>query len=252
MRCSCKKNGLSCSKCRSSCCTNVEKVLSSSETHDTESSDLSANKSKDSSSDDPSTEYNPVPFPSLDTPFTPPRMKNVSPLSVTETENEDSREELNENDEVSDKENIESIEVNKTTPPPEVSYSTVGDLTDYATTPMDRKLAEIFDGEYIRANDGTQLDGGIEDDKLWQDNYRRIIVYPLSQYDLPGSTLGRSFIKLLAGEIDGVRERKWNMEKVLCFMSTILQTSPDVKGSANIRKRVRQIFLDWERRNIGY
>ena len=35
---------------------------------------------------------------------------------------------------------------------------------------MDRKLAEIFDGEYIRANDGTQLDGGIEDDKLWQDN----------------------------------------------------------------------------------
>ena len=84
-----------------------------------------------------------------------------------------------------------------------VSYSTVGDLTDYATTPMDRKLAETFDGEYIRANDG-----GIEDDKLWQDNYRRVIVYPLSQYDLPGSTLGRSFIKLLAGEIDGVRERK--------------------------------------------
>ena len=82
-------------------------------------------------------------------------MKNVSPFSVTETENENSREELNENDEVSDKENIESIEVNKTTPPPEVSYSTVGDLTDYTTTPMDRKLAEIFDGEYIRANDGT-------------------------------------------------------------------------------------------------
>ena len=74
-------------------------------------------------------------------------MKNVSPLSVTETENEDSREELNENDEVSGKENIESIEVNKTTTPPEVSYSTVGYLTDYTTTPMDRKLAEIFDDE---------------------------------------------------------------------------------------------------------
>ena len=97
--------------------------------------------------------------------------------------------------------------MNKTTPP-EVSYSTVGDLTYYTTTPMDRKLAEIFDGEYIRTNDGTQLDGGIEDDTLWQDNYRRKIVYPLSQYNLPGSSLGRSFIELLAYEIDGVRERK--------------------------------------------
>ena len=105
---------------------------------------------------------------------------------------------------------------------------------------MDRKLAEMCDGEYIRANDGTRLDGGIEDDKLWQDNYRRILVYPLSQYDLPGSSLGRSFIKLLADEIDGVRERKLNIEKLLCFISTILQTSPGVKGSSNIRKRVSQ------------
>ena len=36
------------------------------------------------------------------------------------------------------------------------------------------------------------------------------------------------------------------MEKVLCFMSTILQTSPDVKGSVNIRKRITQRLLDWE------
>ena len=49
---------------------------------------------------------------------------------------------------------------------PESSYNTVGDLKDYITTPMDRKLAEVFDGEYIRANDGTQLDGGIVDDTL--------------------------------------------------------------------------------------
>ena len=111
---------------------------------------------------------------------------------------------------------------------------------------MDRKLAEMCDGEYIRANDGTRLDGGIEDDKLWQDNYRRILVYPLSQYDLPGSTFGRLFIKLLADEIDGVRERKWNMENVLCFMATILQTSPNVKGSTNIRKRVSQRLIYWE------
>ena len=47
----------------------------------------------------------------------------------------------------------------KTSSIPEGSYSTVGNLKDYITTPMDRKLAEVFDGEYIRANDGTQLVG---------------------------------------------------------------------------------------------
>ena len=99
---------------------------------------------------------------------------------------------------------------------PESSYNTVGDLKDYMTTPMDRKLAEVFDGEYIRANDGTQLDGGIVDDNLWQVNYRRIIIYPLSQYDLPSGPVGKLFVRLLLAEIDGVRERKWNMEKFLC------------------------------------
>ena len=110
------KNDLSCSECVSSCCTNVEKVLSSSETHDTESSDLSTNKSKDSLSDDPSTKYKPVPFPSLDNPFTPPRMKYISPISVTETENDDYREELNKDDEVSSNEKDESTKINKTIP----------------------------------------------------------------------------------------------------------------------------------------
>ena len=48
-------------------------------------------------------------------------MKNVSPLSVTETENEDFREELNKDDEVSGKEKDESIEMN--TPPPLRSHT---------------------------------------------------------------------------------------------------------------------------------
>ena len=81
-RCVCK-NGLSCSECRSCCCSNVETVPSSAETQDTESSDLSAKKSKDSLSNDISTGYRSVPFPSLDNHFTSPKMKNVSPISVT-------------------------------------------------------------------------------------------------------------------------------------------------------------------------
>ena len=167
LRCACKKLGLSCSECRSSCCMNVDKVLPSIEIHDTEPDNLSANKLKDPISEDLSTQYKHVQFPPLDT-FTPPRLKTVSPISVTETESDDLIEELKKDEEESSNENEkEKDKSTKNSPTSEGSYSTVGDLKDYITTPMDRKLVEVFDSEYIRANGGTQLDGGIVDDNLW-------------------------------------------------------------------------------------
>ena len=45
---------------------------------------------------------------SLDNPFTPPRMKTVTPISVMETENDDLREEMNKDDEESSNEKDES------------------------------------------------------------------------------------------------------------------------------------------------
>ena len=108
MRYTCKKLGHSCSEYKSPCCMNVEKVPSSAKTHDTESTVLLANKSKDSISEYPSTQYKPVPFLSLNNPFTSPRMKTVSPISVMETENDDLREELNKDDEKSSNEKDES------------------------------------------------------------------------------------------------------------------------------------------------
>ena len=43
-------------------------------------------------------------------------MKTVSPISVTETENDDSNEELNKDDEVSSNEKDESTKINKRIP----------------------------------------------------------------------------------------------------------------------------------------
>ena len=82
------------------------------------------------------------------------------------------------------------------------------DLKHCTTTPVDRKLAEIFDGEYVRDNDDTQLDCGMVDDNLWQVSYCRIMVYPLSQYGLSSGPVGKSCIRLLPDEIDGIGERK--------------------------------------------
>ena len=40
-------------------------------------------------------------------------------------------------------------------------------MVDYETTQMDINLAELFEGGYVRNNDGTHLDGRIVDDKIW-------------------------------------------------------------------------------------
>ena len=75
---------------------------------------------------------------------------------------------------------------------------------------MDIKIVDVFDGEYIRKNDG-----GNKKNNIWQNYYKDIIVYSLKQYDLPSEPIGRSFIRALMDEIDGVTERKQNMESVV-------------------------------------
>ena len=50
---------------------------------------------------------------------------------------------------------------------------------------------------------------------------------------------------MLSSEFDGVRERKWNMERVLCVMSVTLQMSLDIKGAAHIKRRIKQRLVEW-------
>ena len=99
-------------------------------------------------------------------------MKAVSPLSVPEIGD---RKKSNESTEKGEEENnsaksdkmTNEEKIKKTPPTPKISYNVEGDLDGYKTTQMDIKLAEIFDGEYVRNNDGTHLDGGIADDLIW-------------------------------------------------------------------------------------
>ena len=114
---------------------------------------------------------------------------------------------------------------------------------------MDVKLAEVIDGDYLRNNDGTHLDGKIVDDKVWQERYSSIIIYPLSQFDLPGGHIGISFVHLLVKEIDGVREKIWNIEKVMCFMSMILQRSLGLKGWQTLSVRLNNRFWNGSKRH---
>ena len=123
---------------------------------------------------------------------------------------------------------------------PKVSHSIERDLDSYEATEVDLKLAAVFDGEYIRNNDGSHLDGGIKNDDVWQQRYKDIIIYPLQQYDLPNNVpIGKTFVLKLADEINGELAKKWNMERVICFISMVLQISLDIKGTSNVKRRSR-------------
>ena len=90
---------------------------------------------------------------------------------------------------------------------------------------MDIKIAEVFDGNYIRNNDGTNLHGDIKDDDKWQKRFRSLVDLPLHLYDLPNGSTAKSFIRILGDELDGVWDKKWNMERPLCFIASVLQKS---------------------------
>ena len=89
-------------------------------------------------------------------------------------------------------------------------------------TEMDTKLLELFDGECIHNNDSAHLNKNTPDDRACQDCCKSIIVCPLSLNDLPKGPVGRSLIKILSNELNGIFERKWNFARPICFISSAL------------------------------
>ena len=65
-----------------------------------------------------------------------------------------------------------------------------------------------------------------------------------------GSLVGRSYVETLAAEINGVLERKWNMDRPLCLLAVTLQRSPDVRGASNVRARIKQRLREWVEGNF--
>jgi hypothetical protein len=73
---------------------------------------------------------------------------------------------------------------------------------------------EVF-GDYVHQNPGQSLDGGIADDKLWQDYWRRLTVSHSLTYDAPSGVVGRRSIDMLAVILEGIISRKWDAERFM-------------------------------------
>ena len=121
----------------------------------------------------------------------------------------------------------------------------IGDLPGATISDADRKLLEVY-GDYIHQNDGTHLDGGIKDDAVWQEYWRRLVTLPPQRYDVPSGPIGRRFVRLLTKELEGIKSRKWNSEKFLVYQMVILQRSKEVSGAGNIKRRLSKRMDAWE------
>jgi hypothetical protein len=82
-----------------------------------------------------------------------------------------------------------------------------GDLPDIELSDADRMMDKVY-GYHVHQNPGTHLSGLIPDDKMWQDYWQRLIVFPSQTYNAPLGAVGRRFIKMLAKMLVGIQARK--------------------------------------------
>ena len=97
-----------------------------------------------------------------------------------------------------------------------------GDEPGYTPNPEDLRLREVY-GDWVHANPGTHLDGGICDESAWQARWRDLAVMPSRRYDAPSGRVGQRFVGALGDELKGVRDRLWNSDRFIVFETVILQ-----------------------------
>ena len=119
-----------------------------------------------------------------------------------------------------------------------------GDLPGYIVSPENRKLDEVY-GDHIHENIGTHLTGGISTDKQWQRYLKRLLPLPPSHYHVPRGELSTQFITTLAELFNQIVDRKCNADKLIVFQMVILQRAPNVKRSADVKKRLRRRLQKW-------
>ena len=103
-------------------------------------------------------------------------------------------------------------------------------------------------GDTIHRNTGTHLNGGISipEEAFWKRSYRAIATGRSNLVDLPTGKVTERFILKATAEFKGVRERKWNSERVLVFMAVMLQKEPGRQKYGEIRQLLSQRLDDWE------
>ena len=80
---------------------------------------------------------------------------------------------------------------------------------------------------------------------MWQERWRRMVQIDQRHYSLPKGRIGQQFLTALTAEFRGVRERRWNSERVIVFLVTVLRRTPTVSRARDIKARLSQRLQLW-------
>ena len=69
---------------------------------------------------------------------------------------------------------------------------------------------------------------------------------PATCYDLPNNSTGKGFLTELAALCDGIRTRQHNSEKFLVFPILVLQKSPTISKTPDVKKRIAHRLSLWK------
>ena len=146
-RCDCRKADIVCTTCRSSCCGNFKRIIPTPLATTTESKGTNGHTSSDP--------IEATPVMNKDATYQHQPCSRVTNNAVTNQGQSSSD---------SDTDAASNQEADSTVSP---APSSIGDIDGCMPTEMDVKLAELFDGECVRNNGSTYLNGNIHDDSLW-------------------------------------------------------------------------------------
>ena len=120
----------------------------------------------------------------------------------------------------------------------------IGDVPGYVPTPEELRLRVVY-RDWVHRNPGTHLGGGVADDSAWQAWWRDLAVMRSRSYNEPCGKVGRQFVGMLGAEMQGVWDRRWNLERFIVFQTVILQRARHVTASHAIRRRIEKRLDAW-------
>ena len=97
----------------------------------------------------------------------------------------------------------------------------VSDLEGVVPYEAERRLVQVY-GDHVHQTNGCHMDGGIEENYVWQMRWSLLLSQPGSRYRATQGAMGRRFVEYLTAELQGARDQRWNTERPMVFMGVIL------------------------------
>ena len=83
-------------------------------------------------------------------------------------------------------------------------------------------------------------------DNSWSKLWLRLVAIKNCHYDLPSGSVGRDFVNQLSSEIDLLPQGSMRSERVLVFISTMLQQDSMVRKGTDICRLISRRLQQWK------